>query len=45
MYGIKPKDNNNNFEATLFNTTDKLRKNIDAAEYKNVGKCGEALSQ
>ena len=27
---------NNNFEATLFNTADKLRKNIDAAEYKNV---------
>lgn len=26
----------NNFEATLFNTADKLRKNIDAAEYKNV---------
>jgi len=25
-----------NFEATLFNTADKLRKNIDAAEYKNV---------
>ncbi len=27
---------NNNFEAALFNTADKLRKNIDAAEYKNV---------
>jgi len=27
---------NNNFEAMLFNTADKLRKNIDAAEYKNV---------
>ncbi len=27
---------NNNFEASLFNTADKLRKNIDAAEYKNV---------
>jgi len=27
---------NNNFEATLFKTADKLRKNIDAAEYKNV---------
>ncbi len=27
---------NNNFEATLFNTADRLRKNIDAAEYKNV---------
>ncbi len=26
----------NNFEAALFNTADKLRKNIDAAEYKNV---------
>ncbi|MDA3838960.1 MAG: class I SAM-dependent DNA methyltransferase [Candidatus Delongbacteria bacterium] len=25
-----------NFEAALFNTADKLRKNIDAAEYKNV---------
>ncbi|MDX8378483.1 MAG: N-6 DNA methylase [Gallionella sp.] len=27
---------NNNFEAVLFKTADKLRKNIDAAEYKNV---------
>ncbi|MCK5686913.1 SAM-dependent DNA methyltransferase [bacterium] len=27
---------NNNFEAKLFQTADKLRKNIDAAEYKNV---------
>lgn len=27
---------NNNIEATLFKTADKLRKNIDAAEYKNV---------
>ncbi|MDM8537470.1 class I SAM-dependent DNA methyltransferase [Desulfobacterales bacterium HSG17] len=27
---------NSNFEASLFNTADKLRKNIDAAEYKNV---------
>ena len=27
---------NNKFEATLFKTADKLRKNIDAAEYKNV---------
>ena len=27
---------NNNFEASLFNTADRLRKNIDAAEYKNV---------
>jgi len=27
---------NNNFEAALFKTADKLRKNIDAAEYKNV---------
>lgn len=27
---------NNNFEASLFKTADKLRKNIDAAEYKNV---------
>jgi type I restriction enzyme M protein len=27
---------NNNFEAQLFKTADKLRKNIDAAEYKNV---------
>lgn len=25
-----------NFEASLFNTADRLRKNIDAAEYKNV---------
>jgi len=30
------KDNNSNFEAALFKTADKLRKNIDAAEYKNV---------
>jgi len=29
-------ENNNNFEAALFKTADKLRKNIDAAEYKNV---------
>ena len=29
-------DDNNNFEAALFKTADKLRKNIDAAEYKNV---------
>lgn len=27
---------NQNFESALFNTADKLRKNIDAAEYKNV---------
>lgn len=27
---------NNNFAASLFNTADRLRKNIDAAEYKNV---------
>ena len=30
------KETNNNFEAQLFKTADKLRKNIDAAEYKNV---------
>ena len=30
------KDSNNTFEAQLFKTADKLRKNIDAAEYKNV---------
>ncbi len=30
------KDSNSNFEAQLFKTADKLRKNIDAAEYKNV---------
>ena len=29
-------ENGNNFEASLFKTADKLRKNIDAAEYKNV---------
>ncbi|MDQ6974782.1 MAG: type I restriction-modification system subunit M N-terminal domain-containing protein [Mariprofundaceae bacterium] len=29
-------DHSNNFEAALFKTADKLRKNIDAAEYKNV---------
>ncbi|MBL4760953.1 MAG: type I restriction-modification system subunit M N-terminal domain-containing protein [Mariprofundaceae bacterium] len=29
-------NSNNNFEAALFKTADKLRKNIDAAEYKNV---------
>jgi type I restriction enzyme M protein len=28
--------NTNNFEAQLFKAADKLRKNIDAAEYKNV---------
>ncbi|MDQ6993476.1 MAG: type I restriction-modification system subunit M N-terminal domain-containing protein [Mariprofundus sp.] len=27
---------NNTFEVALFKTADKLRKNIDAAEYKNV---------
>ena len=27
---------NSEFEAVLFKTADKLRKNIDAAEYKNV---------
>jgi type I restriction enzyme M protein len=27
---------NTNFEAQLFKAADKLRKNIDAAEYKNV---------
>ena len=27
---------NSNFEQQLFKTADKLRKNIDAAEYKNV---------
>jgi len=35
MASKKP-NKNNNFEAALFNTADKLRKNIDAAEYKNV---------
>jgi type I restriction enzyme M protein len=30
------KENNSNFEAQLFKAADKLRKNIDAAEYKNV---------
>ena len=30
------KDLNGNFEAQLFKAADKLRKNIDAAEYKNV---------
>lgn len=30
------KENNNDFEASLFKTADRLRKNIDAAEYKNV---------
>ena len=29
-------EHGNNFEASLFKTADKLRKNIDAAEYKNV---------
>lgn len=29
-------NNNSNFESTLFKSADKLRKNIDAAEYKNV---------
>jgi type I restriction enzyme M protein len=28
--------NNTNFETQLFKAADKLRKNIDAAEYKNV---------
>jgi len=30
------KENTANFEAQLFKAADKLRKNIDAAEYKNV---------
>lgn len=30
------KENNSDFEASLFKTADQLRKNIDAAEYKNV---------
>lgn len=30
------KEQNGNFEAQLFKAADKLRKNIDAAEYKNV---------
>lgn len=30
------KESTQNFEAQLFKTADKLRKNIDAAEYKNV---------
>ena len=30
------KETNSNFDAQLFKTADKLRKNIDAAEYKNV---------
>ena len=30
------KENNSNFEAQLFKAADKLRKNIDAAEYKNI---------
>ncbi len=29
-------NNNGNFEQTLFKTADKLRKNIDAAEYKHI---------
>ena len=31
-----PKESTQNFEAQLFKAADKLRKNIDAAEYKNV---------
>lgn len=30
------KEKNTNFEAQLFKAADKLRKNIDAAEYKHV---------
>jgi type I restriction enzyme M protein len=30
------KESTQNFEAQLFKAADKLRKNIDAAEYKNV---------
>jgi type I restriction enzyme M protein len=30
------KENNSDFESSLFKTADQLRKNIDAAEYKNV---------
>ena len=30
------KETNGHFEASLFKTADRLRKNIDAAEYKNV---------
>ena len=35
-YKHMAKENNNDFEASLFKTADRLRKNIDAAEYKNV---------
>lgn len=30
------KETNTNFEVQLFKAADKLRKNIDAAQYKNV---------
>lgn len=33
---MPPKESTQNFEAQLFKAADKLRKNIDAAEYKNV---------
>lgn len=36
MAGNMQKMQNINFEAQLFKAADKLRKNIDAAEYKNV---------
>lgn len=36
MANIKKIEQNGNFEAQLFKAADKLRKNIDAAEYKNV---------
>ena len=35
-YHIMAKTSNNTFEQQLFKAADKLRKNIDAAEYKYV---------
>ena len=39
------KETNGDFEASLFKTADRLRKNIDAAEYKNVAELSHQIQQ
>ena len=35
---VRPNGKAEGFQKTLFKAADKLRKNIDAAEYKHIGK-------